>query len=378
MIMCDLIHEIQNFIKTFIVEYKLYISIGFILLSLIMVPVVFFWFKQWWANFETRHIRSTAERRDLFLKFAIYLLIIGGLSALYSGIYPADEIGRLVFDLDVLFMAVIGFFFAVYGMQGILDRPKDLAEVLIRTTAFLRKYNRGSRCTAIMFCEYPAWGALSRQRTREYEDFVNALSHFLDMGKKRKLVLVTPNDDDMKKRIGQYATDYGHTEEQMKAAQDINHHLVNTLQALGQEMPNGIKRWLISHAPRYQMLLIGEQTTGDRGLRLLEAVVWLAPRCSDVDGAETQPPDPNGKANQDQEKKINLGEEVPILAWHTSAPDILNELYDSSFFYAKNYSHSDKPQTYKEFLANVASTTGEGKGCRFWQWLVGSRKQVKI
>jgi len=328
--------------------------VGFVALTVFLVLTAIFWWPQrWWISFETRRIRPIAERRELFLKWTVVLLVIGFLSAIYHFTNPTTELGRLAFDLAALFMAAIGFFFAIYGIRGVLERPRNLDEVLIRTTEFIKKYEEKKSYTVVMLCEYPAWGALSRQRTDEYVQFSNALKHFLDAGTNRKLILVAPNDDQMKKRIGQYAKDYGRTTDESAAAQNTNANLVNTLRELGNEVPNGFRRWTIEQAPRYQMLMVGEQTSGERGLRLLEAIVWFAPRCSDIISEETSRAE--NTETQREERKINVGEEVPILAWHTTARDALDELYDSAVFYAKFYATGTKPKDYKEFLSTSSA-----------------------
>lgn len=251
----------------------------------VLIAVLLFKLKRtraWWDSIEMRRIRPLAERRDSFLNYAVVLSLIGFLSAFYHYSHPTSELGRLIFDFAALVMAVIGFFFTIYGIRGVLERPKDLDEVLVRTTAFLRKYAEKSDYTAVMLCEYPAWGALSRQQTNEYREFANSLIFFLEAGTNRKLVLVAPRDDQMRIRIGQYAKDYGRTAEESKYAQELNDKLVVALKALGDDAQGCFKRWRIEQAPRYQMLLIGEQVKGEKGLRLLEAIVWFAPRCSDM------------------------------------------------------------------------------------------------
>ena len=232
--------------------------------------------QKWLEIQETKHVRPRAERRDKFLKLAAIVFIIGLSSALFQ-LFTQDKFGRLVFDFSALVIATVGFFFTIYGIRGILDRPRNLDDVLIRATALLNRYKDQHGYTAVMLCEYPAWGALSRQQSNsnEYSEFVAALEGFLiedEPAKKRKIILVAPYEEEMEARIGQYSEDYKE-QDQKEAAVNANKKLIAALDAI---LPKSFKHCPVNTVPRYQMLLIGQNTSQDILLRPLEAIVWVA------------------------------------------------------------------------------------------------------
>lgn len=285
-------------------------------------------------NFETKYIRPISEKRDSFLKLIGFFLLAGFLAAFDQLVHTHtnnNELGRLVFDLIALLMAAIGFFFTVYGLRGVLDRPGNIDDVLIRTTALVNNYKKQHGYTIVMLCEYPAWGSLSRQPSSEYAQFIATIQEFLvepELAKKRKIILVAPSENEMQKRIGQYSEDY---EEQSRKTSAIegNKELISALTKI---LPMGFNHWMVDTVPRYQMLLIGQNITANL-FRPMEAIVWMASLSSSI--SRTSQSSSAGHQEQVPNRVIEAEREVSVLAWQTTDRKLLNQLYDSALHYAK-------------------------------------------
>lgn len=199
-----------------------------------------------------------------------------------------------------------------------------------------------------MLCEYPAWGALSSRHAPAYRGFSKALTGFLSADANRKLMLVAPSSHEMKRRIALYRQDYFRSQQQREDAETENDVVINVLKAGGDLSGNHYKHWPVDEAPRYQMFLIGEEIKTGEKLEFVpsEAIMWFAPRNSDVK-------DPNKRKTVEWSWSEP---DVPVLAWQTTDPYILNEFYECARFYV----HRDcnvPCTTYEEFLGQAAPAT---------------------
>ena len=112
---------------------------------------------------------------------------------------------------------------------------------------------------------------------------------------------------------------------------------------------NHYNHWEVDEVPRYQMLVIGEEIMAgeknDTGEKLLEfvpseAIVWFAPRNSDIK-------DPSKRTPMDWTWSER---DVPVLAWQTTDRYILKELYECALFYVVRDCKNGGVISYKEFL----------------------------
>lgn len=322
-------------------------KVWFWLIAIVLfVAFIFLWkksprarhvFRKLLVRFETKDFRPWAEQRDSFLKLTLIFLVTGLIGAIFKSV--------IVFDISSLLIAVLGFFFAVYGIRGVLERPRDLDEILVRTAQLLDRYAKDG-FAAVILCEYPAWGALSLKNTPAYQDFVNAFSRFLRDGLKTKVILVAPDDAEMKNRIHHYAKDYDRNATQESQAKDANEEVLKLFDRVTTQSRFMRHKKATNDVPRYQALLIGKEIPDDKNPGSLdflpvETIVWYAPRNSDVTTG------PAGQTHAQKRQAWDWTEaEVPVLAWQTTAPYILRELYDCALFYANR----DKRLTYQEFL----------------------------
>jgi hypothetical protein len=130
----------------------------------------------------------------------------------------------------------------------------------------------------------------------------------------------------MENRITIYAQDYVRSSGEIDAAKSANKRLYVGLENYTNNSPAYFKHWPVDEVPRYQMLLIGEEyTKGDGELDLLpiEAIVWFAPRSSDVRNS-------TGRQNPGW---LWTETEVPVFAWQITDRHILKELYECARFY---------------------------------------------
>jgi hypothetical protein len=312
-------------------------------------------FRKLLVRFETKDFRPWAEQRDWFLKLTLAFFLAGLFGAVCKSELLKPHFAQwflsaagIVFDVSALLMAVVGFFFAVYGIRGVLERPRDLEEILVRAAQLIDRYDKDG-FTAVMLSEYPAWGALSLKEVPAYQDFVNSFSRFLRDGLKTKVILVGPDDTEMDNRIHHYALDYDRNATQESDAKNANKEVLKLFDRVSTQHRFTRHQKATNDVPRYQALIIGKEipddkTPGNTDLLPVEAIVWYAPRNSDVT---------TGLAGQTHAAKRQAWDwtenEVPVLAWQTTAPYILRELYDCTLFYANR----DKRPTYQEFLTEV-------------------------
>ncbi|HUI07033.1 MAG TPA: hypothetical protein VL486_08500 [Verrucomicrobiae bacterium] len=310
-------------------------------------------FRKLLVRFETRDFRPWAEQRDWFLKLTLIFLLAGIAGAVCKSELLKPHLGDwyshlagIVFDVSGLLIAVLGFSFAVYGIRGVLERPRDLGEILVRSSQLLDRYAKDGS-TAVILCEYPAWGALSLETTPAYEDFMNAFDRFLKpAGLKTKLILVAPDDNEMENRIRHYAMDYDRTAPQVLRAKESNNCLLTRFSSYASSGRFARHQHDTNDVPRYQALLVGKEIRDDNepnGVDFLpvEAIIWYAPRNSDVTTGLA------ATAHAEKRQKwVWTEKDVPVLAWQTTAPYVLRELYDCARFYANR----DRRLTYREFL----------------------------
>lgn len=293
--------------------------------------------------------RAWAEKRKAFLPIAFFLIGAGVWGILWKVSYkPTDwqnSVGEALFDGSALLLAALGFFYAIYAIKGLLERPRDLNEILIRTTELIKRFLKHEKYTAVMLTEYPAWGALSARHAPAYCDFSTAFNDFLKESAHRKFILVAPSHHEQENRIDLYAQDYGRSAEETTEAKKANNTLCTDLKNGGSKSQNHFKHWEVNEAPRYQMLLIGKEYKRSRDNSEFmpeEAIVWFAPRSSDVT-------DPAKRKKVDHTWRER---DVPVLAWQITDSYILKELYDCALFYV---SRDCKPcKSYTEFLDQTA------------------------
>jgi ubiquinone/menaquinone biosynthesis C-methylase UbiE len=289
--------------------------------------------------------RAWAEKRKAFLPIAFSLVATGVLGIWWKiGYGPMDlrsYIGELLFDGSSLLLAALGFFYAIYAIKGLLERPRDLNEVLFRSTELVNRFLEKENHTAVMLTEYPAWGALSARHAPAYCEFSTAFTGFLKEGANRKFILVAPSFHEMQNRIDLYTQDYGRLEDEAKEAKKANNTLCADLKSGGDRSQNHFKHWEVNEVPRYQMLLIGkeyERSGQDLEFMPVEAIIWFAPRSSDVT-------DPVKRKKVDRDW---IERDVPVLAWQITDSYILKELYECARFYVSR--DCKRCTSYRDFL----------------------------
>lgn len=298
--------------------------------------------------------RAWAEKRKAFLPTALLLMAAGILGIVWKVNYDHTDwrngVGEGLFDGSALLLAAFGFFYTIYAIKGIIERPRDLNEVLMRTTDLVKRFLKDEKYTAVMLTEYPAWGALSVRHAPAYGGFATAFSDFLKEGAHRKFVLVAPSAHEMENRIDLYAQDYGRSPDETNEAKQANVTLCTDLKNGGHKSQNHFQHWEVNEVPRYQMFLIGKEyrRSGDiREFMPVEAIVWFAPRSSDV----TDP------AKRKKVGYIWRERDVPVLAWQIVDSYILKELYECAQFYVSRDCTTTPCTTYEAFLCQTGSGT---------------------
>jgi SAM-dependent methyltransferase len=299
------------------------------------------WCRNIWQRRE-EDIRVMAEARSRFIPFAVGLMLMGSWGIYWKINYHPGEAqhawGEGFIEGASLLLAVFGFIYAIYAIKGLLERPRDLNELLIRTTQLIKRFSEKEHVTAVMLCEYPAWGSLSLRQAPSYLDFKSAIKKFKVSTQHKRLVLIAPSPDEMSRRIALYEQDYGRSFAQVQAATKENRELKDDF---GTE---GFQHWEVDEVPRYQMLLFGSEIEMEGQLEFLplEAIIWFAPRNSDI--------------KEPKDRKITEWEwsetDVSVLAWQTTDIYILREIYDC----ARYYIHRDcgvPCATYREFLGEA-------------------------
>lgn len=243
-------------------------------------------------------------------------------------------------------LGFLGFLLAIYSFRSILDRPRDIGEVLIRIANMLNNDRTNGICTPrilTLLCEYPAMGALSFRDSRAFASYRDALLQYnLGTDVERRIVLVAPplkrenngaeqTPTIMQDHITSYGIDYNIPEERVKAAIKANTEVFNSLRCRADRFVHHK-----TEPPRYQMAMLSElsQSRDQVSMEPFQAILWLVPRSSEKLSSKVTQSDQLSvsRTSQQQSKKLL---HVGILAWEEADKQMLRELHESVKYIAK-------------------------------------------